>query len=460
MIFAVTLAAVLQMMQAPGSAILGYQFSNDNVLDYTSCTENYYQVMFDGTVQMKGMLYGLLNSKSLDFVEVDIKQAQRVFCIQDKFMYLTLSGKLMKEDAVQAGKLTFTQVLPLKVLDIQSTADTIFVLTTDGFFIQQKCQNYICGMEDTYFPDLQLVNYPLTSKIASFSIERQVKNIIFYLENGDVYLTGKTQMFPIIQDSDPIRKIGSGFKSVYLGWNSTIAQNVMYYQRGNDLVMYSNTQTQNEQVIKMNVQDFGFYEQFVMIKENHIEIYQENANEATQFSDIFCDKYPTDLICIKIAMKTYKQADCPSDSLEIVCKLNQCWNHANLPDCTFTLPCQNNYTCWALWCKQNDQITKNTQQCYINQLTSTSIIPLQNSKASYFRNSLLFTQNIQQKNKISSGSAAGIAVAACVVVFVLIITIVIVQMKKKQVNAKIIIQESSAEVALPELTTAQSIEVQ
>ncbi|CAL5970430.1 Hypothetical_protein [Hexamita inflata] len=468
MIFATTLAVVQQIMQSPGTATLYYQYSSKNAQDVTECANNYYLVMFDGTVQMKGKKYGLLNDASLDFVPIDIKFVSRIFCIQKQIMYLTQSGQLMKEDVVITGKLSFKQILTNQVvLDVQYIpksdqipADTTFVLTTDGFYIQENCQDYTCGVEDTCFQQLSKVTYPFTSKIVSFALDLiEFKNIFFYLENGDVYLTGKIDKFSIAQDSVPIRKIGSGFKSAYLGWNFTLAQNVLYYQKGNNIVMFSSSLTPNEQVIKTGVKDYIYFQkQFLIIKEEELELYFETA-ALENYETWYCAKNPTNPICMKIDREEYSDSDC-SQNTDIACKLKQC-RGSSLPECKQTQTCDvTNDTCWALWCAQGEETTKNTIECYINHLTSVDQLPLQNSQNSYFRNFMLYNPSGIKKNsnKVSPGGAAGIAIAACVVVFVLILTIVIVQLKKKQLNTAIATE--STEVILPELTTAQSIEVQ
>ncbi|CAL5970429.1 Hypothetical_protein [Hexamita inflata] len=108
---------------------------------------------------------------------------------------------------------------------------------------------------------------------------------------------------------------------------------------------------------------------------------------------------------------------------------------------------------------------RNYQKIQLN-VISTILLQQINSHCkihinSYFRNFMLYNPLGIKKRiaiKFHQEALQVIAIAACVVVFVLILTIVIVQLKKKQLNTAIATE--STEVILPELTTAQSIEVQ
>ncbi|CAL6018650.1 Hypothetical_protein [Hexamita inflata] len=169
--------------------------------------------------------------------------------------------------------------------------------------------------------------------------------------------------------------------------------------------------------------------------------------------------------CIKIQENTFKEAqDCPADPQSEVCKLKKCATNSEDPLCSYSGDCQENSTCWALWCKNSDSVSESTLECYTQYSNVTIALPT--SKKSFFRGKYLFSDdqpndiidNKDNNYKISPEAAAGIAIAACVVIFVLILTIVIVQMKKKQLNTAVATE--STEVILPELTTAQSIEVQ
>ncbi|CAL5992401.1 Regulator_of chromosome condensation 1/beta-lactamase-inhibitor protein II [Hexamita inflata] len=311
MIFAFVFAKV-KMIQQSTDSLLSYEYTKDNVLDLVQCNQNVYQVMLDGSLQVKGIKYGLQNQDSVNFVKTDITSVSRVFCVQDIFCYLTKSGHFMAEDGIDAGKLKFKQMLTQQVIDVSSTPDIVVALTTEGLFIQGDCQNPRCGIADSNFIALTKVTFSeFTSKIVAFRIDESANNIFLYLENGDVYLTGESNNYPIPQDAARIRKIGNGIKSVQMGWNAKIVQNVLYYLRGTDLVIYSDKLTPNEQIIQTGVIDFRTYlQQIIMIKEDKVELYFQNST-LTNFEPLYCAREPTDSLCIKIFSNTYDGAvDC------------------------------------------------------------------------------------------------------------------------------------------------------
>ncbi|CAL5970426.1 Hypothetical_protein [Hexamita inflata] len=475
MIFATVICSVRWIKWSPQEALQSFQQSKDDVLDLVECNSNVYQVMKDGTVQMRGMKYGLLNKESFEFVKLDISSVSRVFCISGQvFGYFTQSGQCMVENGFDSGKVQFATIQSLykelqdeQVLSINVWVGSGVIFTTTGLFVSGSCANFFCGIEDKFFFSFEKVSFTqFTSPIASIRIhDVDTKNLFIYLENGDVYLTGKIDKFPITQDSVPIRKIGSGIKSVYLGWNASIVQNVLYYLKGTDLIMYSSKLSPNEQVIKTGVREMMYHDNIIhMLMDETVELFYQRSKFTNNF-ELYCHREPSDPHCIKIQENTFKEAqDCPADPQSEVCKLKKCATNLEDPQCSYSGDCQKNSTCWALWCKNSDSVSESSLECYTQYSNVTIALPT--SKKSYFRGKYLFSDdqpndiidNQDNNYKISPEAAAGIAIAACVVVFVLILTIVIVQLKKKQLNTAIATE--STEVILPELTTAQSIEVQ
>ncbi|CAL6092253.1 Regulator_of chromosome condensation 1/beta-lactamase-inhibitor protein II [Hexamita inflata] len=460
MIITVVLAKVKMIHLSPDLAINIAELSNDNALDFATCEQNMYQVTMDGSLEVKGIKKGLQSKRNLGFVDVGIQSVSRVFCVDGELWYLTQSGQLMAEDVIESGKLKFKQVMTQHVLDLSSTSDTIFVATTEGFFVKGSCQDFRCGVDTTEFAEFSKITFSqFTSNVISFRIHDSLKNVFLYLENGDVYLTGQTDNFPIVQDSDPIRKIGSGIKAVQIGYNASNVQQVLYYLRGTDMVMYSNKLTPKEQVVMTGVLDYLYFQQHIMLKKDKIEIFQERSFKKNSV-ELYCGRFPTDPLCVKFQQNgQLNQQDCPDDSILDVCKIKKCEYGPPVAECQYSQQCDKNVTCWALKCKEDDSITKYLPECHIDYINITLSTPHYNAQDSFFRDMFYFDLEKQQSvNKVSPGGAAGIAIAACVVVFVLIITIVIVQLKRKQPNSKIV--SESTEVILPELTTAQSVEVQ
>ncbi|CAL6018642.1 Regulator_of chromosome condensation 1/beta-lactamase-inhibitor protein II [Hexamita inflata] len=402
MIFAVTISQVRSVKWNPEASFVSYQYSKDDVLDLVECDQNVYQVMKDGTVQMRGMKYGLLNKESFEFVKLDISSVSRVFCVKNNFFwYLTKSGQLMAEDDVENGKLKFA-LFAEHVLDVQSRKNTIFILTTEGLFVEGDCSDFICGVEDTDSENLIQIDFTtqFTSPIVSFRLHDQSDNdgtinLFLYLENGDVYLTGKPDDFPIAQNSVPIRKIGSRFKSAYLGKNEKFVQIfVLYYLKGTDLMMFSNVLSPTEQLLHTGVLDVTYIKgQLVLLKEN-VEIFYEDSQK-NEGVDLYCQTIPSDTLCIKKEEYTFDQVtDCLNDSPETVCKLTEC---ANGKICDFALDCQSNATCWALWCQQSYQITKHTPQCYTHYQNITITVP--DSKNSFFRGMYIQRQESTERSQ-------------------------------------------------------------
>ncbi|CAL6056883.1 Hypothetical_protein [Hexamita inflata] len=464
MIFTVVINQVRTMVFSPSITQI-YQYTNDDVLDLISCGSNMFQVMLNGTVQMTNVKEGLLDKQSYMFVDIGISSVSRVFCPDFKqFHYLTQSGKLMVEDGIEAGKLKFKELLPGQhVIDYNSTNSVSLILTTQGLFAKGTCKDLICGISDTTFADYTIILSTLfTSPIVSFRIhEGDSKNLFIYLENGDVYLTGKSEKFPITQDLDPIRKIGSGLKSAYLGKNLSVSQSVIYYIKGADLMMYSSKLTPTEQLVQTGVRDIMYRDFQLFLSQENVEIFFENL-EQSYGTELFCKQTPTNPLCIKIQDGTFNQAqDCP-DNTDPVCLIKTCLADPTNSDCIMDPCSQNEFQCWALFCTKDYQTIKNKPQCFTRYINIT--LTVSDSKNSFFRGDLMF--NNKQKpsninnNKVSPGGAAGIAIAACVVFFVLIIIVIVVQMKKKQINTQVITHDSPAEVTIPELTTAQTIEVQ
>ncbi|CAL6091663.1 Hypothetical_protein [Hexamita inflata] len=459
MIFAVVVNQVRLISWAPTMTYI-YQLSNDDVLDFVQCDSAVYQVMKDGTVQMKGYKKGLTDN-SLSFVKLDFSSVSRVFCQNDQqFSYLTQSGQLMVEDGIEQEKLKFKKISE-HVLDYTGLSDVAFILTAEGLFVKGDCKDLVCGVSDTTFGDFTQILFAtsFTSPIVSLRIhDGDSKNLFLYLENGDVYLTGKIGKFPIVSDSVPIRKIGSGFKSAYLGWNATVVQNVIFYIKGTDLMMYSSVLTPTEQLVQTGVRDIVFRDsQFFMLKKN-VEVFYETSKKS-QGVDLYCEKVPSDPLCIKIKANTFDQvSDCPDNS-KAVCLIKTCIADYSNSDCVKD-PCANtDLKCWAIECNQDSHA--NTPQCFIQYQNVTT--PIMQSQNSYFRGFIMFSDETKPKDqnyKVSPGGAAGIAIAACVVFFVIILTIVIVQLKRKQVSTQITNQESPIEVTIAELTTAQTIEAQ
>ncbi|CAL6018648.1 Hypothetical_protein [Hexamita inflata] len=83
MIFATVICSVRWIKWSPQEALQSFQQSKDDVLDLVECNSNVYQVMKDGTVQMRGMKYGLLNKESFEFVKLDISFPE-CFAFQDR----------------------------------------------------------------------------------------------------------------------------------------------------------------------------------------------------------------------------------------------------------------------------------------------------------------------------------------------------------------------------------------
>ncbi|CAL6070578.1 Regulator_of chromosome condensation 1/beta-lactamase-inhibitor protein II [Hexamita inflata] len=473
MIFAFVFAKV-QTLELQTNSLVTYEYTENDVSDLVICSSIAYQVMPDGSLQVKGMKYGLQNEESINFIKTDVSSVSRVFCIQDTIWYLTKAGQLMAEDGVELGKLKFKQVLTQHVLDVGSTFDMDVVLTTEGLFIRGDCQDPKCGIANQTFDTFTMVSFSqFTQKITSIRVEQSLRNIFLYLENGDVYLTGYTLSFPIAPDQDRIRKIGSGIKSVQLAWNVKIVQQVLYYLRGTDLMMYSSQLTPNEQLVKTGVVDFICSQHLSMITDSHIELLYEDSIRSSGI-DLYCDRVPTDPLCIKVHSQSLNIDDCPQSSTEHVCKLRRCaqslitvqpmqnkqhLNYKASPDCAYTTPCgPTDYLCWALFCQLNG-VSQEVPQCYAKYVRSTTQIQLQQSQQGYFRGNYLFyfeqPQSDINKNKVSAGGAAGIAIAACVVVFTLISTIIIVQLKRKSVRSQIMTQSTDSVI-----TTAQSVEAQ
>ncbi|CAL6018652.1 Regulator_of chromosome condensation 1/beta-lactamase-inhibitor protein II [Hexamita inflata] len=442
MIFALVLAKVKVHIWNTDQLVT-YEYSKDYVLDFVQCNSTMYQVKPDGSLDVKGMKYGLQNQVSVNFVKTDIQSVSRVYCIEDEFYYLTKLGQLMVENGVQSGKLQFKQVLTQHVLDINRTTNIVVVLTTEGLFIKGECQER-CGIPDSGYSIFTKVTFSeFTQKIVAFRIGESADNIFLYLENGDVYLTGESNNYPIPQDAARIRKIGNGIKSVELGWNATIVQNVLYYLRGTDLVMYSDKLTPNEQIIQTGVIDFRTYlQQIIMIKEDKVELYFENST-LTNFEPLYCAREPTDSLCIKIYSNTYDGAvDCTIQSQEKICLLYICAYTPSAPVCQFATPCgDKDYMCWAIWCSQSDSITRNEPKCYIDYVNSTTQILQQKPQQIFFIGPALsyFDQDPNtNKNKVSPGGAAGIAIAASVLVFTLILIIIIILLKRKSVKQQLV----------------------
>ncbi|CAL6030804.1 Regulator_of chromosome condensation 1/beta-lactamase-inhibitor protein II [Hexamita inflata] len=461
MIFAFVFAKV-KMIQWSTNSLLSYEYTKDDVVDLVQCNSNVYQVMLDGSLQVKGIKYGLQNQDSVNFIKTDISSVSRVFCVQNIFCYLTKSGHFMAEDGIDAGKLKFKQMLIQQVLDVSSTPDIVVALTTEGLFIQGDCQNPRCGIADSNFIALTKVTFSeFTQKIVAISIGESADNIFLYLENGDVYLTGESNIYPIPQDTVRIRKIGNGIKSVQMGWNVKIVQNVLYYLRGTDLVIYSDKLTPNEQIIQTGVIDFRLYQQQnIMIKEDKVELYFENYT-LTNFEPLYCAREPTDPLCIKIYSNTYDGAvDCTIQSQEKICLLYICTYTPSAPVCQFATPCgDKDYMCWAIWCSQDFSIAINEPQCYINYVNSTIQILQQKPQQIFFIGAALsyFDQDPNtNKNKVSPGGAAGIAIAASFVVFTLILAVTIIQLKRKSINLQSLVK--STESVNSVLTTAQPVE--
>ncbi|CAL6005563.1 Hypothetical_protein [Hexamita inflata] len=466
MIFASVISQVTYpgFYAAKGSPfVLEYQLTDDNVLDLSQCASNMYQVMKNGDVQIKGFKAGLMNKKSYEFQKTGISSASRIFCFnfEKSFGYLTQTGNLMIEDGIKQGKLQF-KLLFEHVLDFSSSGDLAFVLTTDGLFVKGQCYKYSCGIPDEKFNVFTKIPFTsFTSSITSFSFQDDnIPNLIIYLENGDVYQTGKSKVLPFSQDQLQIRKIGERIKSVNVGWNASIAQTVLYYLKKTDLIMFSGSITPNELVIKTGIQDFAYILNQLIILKDNVEILYEDSLKSSGV-DLYCENVPTDALCIKILENTFiLTSDCPNNQ-QPVCLIKYCIDNSASSDCQKG-PCgETDYACWAIECtKQNHE---NTPQCYIQYTTTT--IPVPNSRNSVIKNKMIYRDSTQQSNddnKISPGAAAGIAVASCVVAFTILLIIVIICVKRTQNNKqqKLMPQNSSAETMIPELTTAQSIEVQ
>ncbi|CAL6052479.1 Regulator_of chromosome condensation 1/beta-lactamase-inhibitor protein II [Hexamita inflata] len=439
MIFAFVLAKVKTIVWNTDQLVT-YEYSKDYASDFVQCFSNQYQVMPDGSLKVKGIKYGLQNQASLNFEKTDIQSVSRVYCIDDEFYYLTKSGQLMVENGVQSGKLQFKQVLTQHVLDINSTTNIVVVLTTEGLFIKGECQAR-CGIPNSDYSIFTKVTFSeFTQKIVAFHIGKSGDNIFLYLENGDVYLTGESNIYPIPQDTARIRKIGNGIKSVELDWNATIVQNVLYYLRGTNLVMYSDKLSPKEQIIYSGVIDFRAYlQQIIMIKEDKVELNFVNST-LSNFEPLYCAREPTDPLCIKINSDTYDNSvDC-IQSQEKICLLYTCAHTPLDPVCQFATPCgDEDYVCWAIWCAQSDSITRNEPKCYINPV-NTSIQILQQKPQQIFFIGEVYLSYFDQdpntsKNKVSPGGAAGIAIAVSVVVFTLILIVIIILLKRKTINS-------------------------
>ncbi|CAL6052461.1 Regulator_of chromosome condensation 1/beta-lactamase-inhibitor protein II [Hexamita inflata] len=460
MIFAFVLAKV-EVFLWTTDQLVTYEYSKDYALDFVQCNSNYYQVMPDGSLNVKGIKYGLQNQVSLNFEKTDIQSVSRVYCINDEFYYLTKSGQLMVENGVQSGKLQFKQVLTQHVLDINSTTDIVVALTTEGLFIKGECQAR-CGIPNSGYSIFTKVTFSeFTQKIVAFRIGESADNIFLYLENGDVYLTGESNIYPIPQDTARIRKIGNGIKSVELGWNATIVQNVLYYLRGTNLVMYSDKLSPNEQIIYSGVIDFRAYLQHIlMIKEDKVELNFETST-LSNFEPLYCAREPTDPLCIKINSKTYDNSvDC-IQSQEKICLLYTCAHTPLDPVCQFATPCgDKDYMCWAIWCAQGESITRNEPKCYINPVNISIQILQQKPQQIFFVRGVYLSYFDQDpntsKNKVSPGGAAGIAIAVCVVVFILILIIIIILLKRKTINSQSLVK--STESVNSVLTVAQPVE--
>ncbi|CAL6030961.1 Regulator_of chromosome condensation 1/beta-lactamase-inhibitor protein II [Hexamita inflata] len=479
MIFAFAFAKV-KMIQWSPEWLQSYEYSQDDVLDIAVCDSTAYQIMPDGTLQVKGMKYGLQNQESIGFIKTDISSVSRVFCVRGEFWYLTKAGQLMAEDGVESGKLKFKQMFTQHVLDVNGTNDIDLVLTTEGLFIRGDCQDPKCGIASQTFDTFTMVSFSqFTQKITSFHVAESQYNIFLYLENGDVYLTGDTESIPIAQDSDRIRKIGSGIKSVQMGWNATVVQQVLYYLRGTDLMMYSSKLTPNEQLVQTGVIDFLSLEYRLTITESSVELFYENSQKNSGTA-LYCDRVPTDPLCIKIQTESLTKEDCSPSSTEHVCELQRCRidsfaeqqmqdkQHKKQVsvDCAYKTPCgTTDYFCWALFCQQYDPSTQ-VPQCFMKYEKLTAQIQQQPSQQSFFRGNYLFyfEQAPSNTNKVSPGGAAGIAIAVCVVIFTLILTIAIIQLKRKSVSTQIMTQSTDSVITTAQpveavLTTTKSVEV-
>ncbi|CAL6018858.1 Hypothetical_protein [Hexamita inflata] len=455
--------------RSPGGLLQSYEYSQDDVLDLLCVILLLTRQCQTEHSSQRYEIWPAELRKHRFRSSTDISSVSEVLC-QRRILVLRKRVNSWPKMASNQ-KLKLSKCLLNSSFDVNGTYDIDLVLTTEGLFIRGDCQDPKCGISSQTFDTFTMVSFSqFTQKITSFHVAESQYNIFLYLENGDVYLTGNSESFPIAQDSDRIRKIGSGIKSVQMGWNATVVQQVLYYLRGTDLMMYSSKLTPNEQLVQTGVIDFLSLEYRLTITESSVELFYENSQKNSGTA-LYCDRVPTDPLCIKIQTESLRKEDCPPSSTEHVCELQRCRidqfaeqqmqdkQHKKQVsvDCAYKTPCgTTDYFCWALFCQQYDPSTQ-VPQCFIKYEKLTAQIQQQPSQQSFFRGNYLFyfERALSNTNKVSPGGAAGIAIAACVVIFAFVLTIAIVQLKRKSIRTQIMTQSTDSVI-----TTAQSVEAQ
>ncbi|CAL6011902.1 Regulator_of chromosome condensation 1/beta-lactamase-inhibitor protein II [Hexamita inflata] len=445
------------------------QITSQNITDLITCRMANFILTDNGTIMGKGTYKGFLDySAEFQFINTDIHDVIQIMCTQDKFGYVTKSGKAYLEGSMVQGRITFNQytaVMPEDVIKILSLGSLTYILTKNGIYAKGDCVNYLCASTNIeYFSDFTrlpideiIQNNIKTISFYSHSFVQQ-QYLFIYLNNGDVWALGNNTngYLPApYPDKGVIRKVGNGIRNIQIGYNVTRVEYSLYYMNGTELTVFSRQSNPTTRVIEKNVYDYYSlgtqyrYGQIILIKEQEIS----NIYEKSTFlrnTEYFCFHNPQDLLCKKLVDQTFSQnTDCPASNIAsspyAVCRIGYCINNQHDKQCVPKVCANTNYTCLALYCGYYEIIDKRLfgeydPRCYVNYVKSVTTVPLQNAKDYIFLYQSYIMQvsyselkescKNQNQNQMSSGGVVGVTIFVCILVFAIVLGVVYILYKK------------------------------
>ncbi|CAL5983374.1 Regulator_of chromosome condensation 1/beta-lactamase-inhibitor protein II [Hexamita inflata] len=463
--------------------------------DIIVCQDFIYQILQNGTIQALGEKLSLLSNKiGYDFVNLNIKNAKKLYCYLDQYLqYITTTDELYLEQYDRNGSSIFTQSLeddyvlarPIhNIKQIVGDEALQFVLTSSSIYVTgTQSVRYIfngdaTGIDESYLKLPLVLN---ASNIESIDLTPSIAYLFVYMNNGDVYALGdNTKGVLTTADSKCERKVGTNITRVSVGYSQTRQQITMYYLQNNNLFMYDPKMKDKQVLIQDQVfdyqqQDIDFYglynlqKNMIIIRNHTIIDISEDITIYMNGTDYYCARNTTDPRCAK-QLKGEDPLCYTNDILlktEPFCNLLDCNNPVpdptsgnNQNDCSpqYCAGVQSkNDTCQAIVCYKQFRYQSFQPHCTQAYLNHTYINEFTNSSKLSFVNGLLYTNQStpsipevtpakQAKFSLSIVAIAGITAGGCAIVFIIVFTSVLYCYKrntKRSLIAVKIINESS-----------------